>query len=101
MAQAQIDIQQIILDALDLANNAREEGRQIPMSPDALLFGSDGLLDSMELVGLLITIEEALLDEGFEVVLSDERAMSQTRSPFRSVQSLKAYIEELLGEPSS
>jgi len=29
---------------------------------------------------------------GFEVVLSDERAMSQKRSPFRSVPALVAYI---------
>jgi hypothetical protein len=32
------------------------------------------------------------------VVLSDERAVSQKRSPFRNVQSLVAYISTLARE---
>lgn len=93
-----VDLQQIIFDALELTNYAREDERQIEITPDTLLFGNDGVLDSMELVGLLISIEEALLDEGVEVVLSDERAMSQSRSPFRSVASLKDYIAAVINE---
>ena len=93
-----VDLQQIIFDALELTNHAREDDRQIEITADTLLFGNDGALDSMELVGLLISIEEALLDEGIEVVLSDERAMSQSRSPFRSVASLKDYIAAVISE---
>lgn len=93
-----VDLLQIIFDALELTNHAREDEHQIVITPDTQLFGNDGVLDSMELVGLLISIEEALLDEGVEVVLSDERAMSQSRSPFRSVQSLKDYIASVISE---
>ncbi|MBZ2167600.1 hypothetical protein [Marinobacter sp. F4216] len=96
-----VDIQQIIFDALELTNHAREDHRQIVISESTLLFGNDGVLDSMELVGLLISIEEALLDEGIEVTLSDERAMSQSKSPFRSVTTLTNYIQDSINEPAS
>jgi acyl carrier protein len=90
------DIIQIILDAVDMANHAREEGEKIALSEDLELFGSSGNLDSMELVALLIDIEEALMDHDIQVSLSDERAMSQSQSPFRSVQTLAAYIGTLI-----
>ena len=96
-----IDTLKIIYDAVEMANHARDDDKQIPQSPETPLFGNDGVLDSMELVALLISVEEALMDEGLEVSLSDERAMSQSRSPFRSVESLKGYIEELLQEQAS
>lgn len=89
-------IQQIIFDALRAANQARGTNEQIAISPDARLYGRDGQLESMGLVALLIDVEEALQDEGFSVSLSDEKAMSMSRSPFRDVSSLTGYIEELL-----
>ena len=33
-----------------------------------------------------------------EIILADEKAMSQERSPFLSVKSLADYIEKLLNE---
>jgi hypothetical protein len=41
---------------------------------------------------------EALDDAGHPVVLSDERAVSQVRSPFRDVPSLVDYIVQLTAE---
>lgn len=93
-------IQQIIFDALEAANQSREGTEQILISPGAPLYGDRGQLDSMSLVALLIDIEEALQDEGFRVSLGDEQAMSQSRSPFRDVPSLIAHIEHLLGKNS-
>jgi hypothetical protein len=51
----------------------------------------------MGLVALIIDIEEALAEAGFDIILTNERAMSRTRSPFRDVPSLVAYIEDCLG----
>jgi len=92
------DIQQIIFDAIEMTNNAREEGKKIPVSEDTDLYGASGNLDSMGLVSFLIDIEEAFQDNGMNISLSDERAMSQSNSPFRNVQSLTEYIETLLKE---
>lgn len=92
------EIQQIIFDAIDLANNARQEDVQIPVADDTELYGSNGYLDSMGLVAFLIDIEESLLDRDLQITLSDERAMSQSRSPFKNVQSLTDYIDTLVKE---
>ncbi len=92
------DIQQIIFDALEMVNNAREDNEQIPVSETTELYGSNGHLDSMGLVAFLIDIEEALMDNEINISLSDERAMSQSNSPFRNVESLSAYIETLIKE---
>ena len=88
-------IQAIVLDAMARTNMARDESHQLDVSPTAVLYGPESTLDSLSLVTLLIDIEEALLDAGHEVSLSDERAMSQQQSPFRDVQTLVAYIHNL------
>jgi acyl carrier protein len=92
------DIQRIVISALAAVNAARDPRVQEPLqlAPDATIFGPGSPLDSLGLVGLLVDIEDALRDEGHPVSLSDSRAMSQSRSPFRSVPSLVAYIDELL-----
>lgn len=92
------DIQKIILDALVMTNHAREDNNQIPVSVTTDLYGANGHLDSMALVAFLIDIEEAFLDQNLQITLSDERAMSQTRSPFRNVESLTDYIVTLVKE---
>ena len=70
-----------------------EEGEAAP------LFGEGGVLDSIALVTLIVAIEQALEDE-LEVVLTlaDEKAMSQQHSPFRTVGSLAAYIQQRIAE---
>jgi acyl carrier protein len=93
-----IGILQVVLRAIEAANSSRDGQSQLEVSPDAPLFGAASPLDSLGLVALLIDIEEAFADRGHPVVLSDERALSQRRSPFRNVASLVEYIERLLTE---
>lgn len=92
------EIQGLVLAAMAAVNAARDPRAQqhLQLAPDALIFGPGSPLDSLGLVGLLVDIEDALRDEGHHVSLSDSRAMSQSRSPFRSVPSLVSYIDELL-----
>jgi len=90
------EIQQIIFNAIEMANNAREEDKQIPVSEDTELYGTSGQLDSMGLVAFLVDIEESFQDNEINITLSDERAMSQSHSPFRNVQSLTDYIATLI-----
>ena len=92
------DIQKIIFDAIEMTNNAREEDKQIPVAEDTELYGTSGQLDSMGLVAFLVDIEESFMDNEIEITLSDERAMSQSNSPFRNVQSLTDYIAILIKE---
>ena len=92
------DITQVVLSAIEMANHGRESNAQIPVKEDTPLYGKNGYLDSMSLVSFLIEIEESLMDKDIQVNLSDEKAMSQSRSPFRSVDTLVDYIETLVNE---
>lgn len=89
----------LILTAIREYNEQVPPNRRIPESPDVTLFGSNGHLDSLGLVNLILTVEEHIKDQ-YQVGLSlaDERAMSQERNPFQNVQSLSAYIVRLLNE---
>jgi acyl carrier protein len=89
-------IEAIVLEGLRTANLARDPASQLAVATDAPIFGSGSPLDSLGLVALLLDIEEALQDRGYAVVLSDERAVSQRRSPFRSVPALVESIASVL-----
>ncbi len=91
-------IEAIVLDTLRLANLSRDPGEQLEVSPTARIFGRGSPLDSMGLVTLLLDLEEAIRAAGASVTLTDDRAMSQTRSPFRSVPALVEYIALLCEE---
>ncbi len=89
-------IEQIVLDAVRSTNMARQPSSQLEVAPDAAIFGPGSPLDSLGLVALLLDLEEAFAAAGYPLVLSDERAVSQRRSPFRSVRSLVEYISALV-----
>jgi hypothetical protein len=64
-----------------------------------VIFGPGGALDSLGLVNFLADLEYRIAEvHGREVVLASERAMSRSRSPFRDVDTLAAYVLELLSE---
>jgi acyl carrier protein len=88
----------IVLRVVEQANLARVTSQRLEVSPTAPLFGPASPLDSLGLVGLLIDIEEAFDRAGHPVTLSDERALSQTRSPFRDIPALVSYLATLTRE---
>jgi hypothetical protein len=90
------EIERVVLDAVRNLNLARPADSQMAVSADAPLFGPDSPLDSLGLVSLLIDIEEALSDRGFDVTLGDAKAMSRSASPFRNVPVLVDYIQNSL-----
>lgn len=61
------------------------------------LFGSAGILDSIGVVFLISELEDKVQDEfDKDIVLADEKAMSQVTSPFRSVETLATYLCQLV-----
>jgi len=63
------------------------------------LFGGNGALNSLALVSLISDLEDRISEEfDKDIVLADEKAMSQRASPFRTVAALTDYIEKLLSE---
>ena len=88
------EIRNLVLRSIEQVNLARRPEARLALDDDAVIFGDGSPLDSLGLVALLIDIEEALYEHGHSVTLSDARAMSQSRSPFRSVPALVAFIQE-------
>lgn len=92
------------VDALVLAA-VRDLGAELNLpdlaapGPELRLFGSSSVLDSMALVSLIADLEGRIATEfGRVLVLADERAVSQLRSPFRTVASLSDHIVQRLQE---
>ena len=81
------------------AHNA-SEGSAIPSAADTVLLGEGGAVDSLGLVRVVMAVERQVEDDfGVPLSLTDEKAMSQRNSPFRSVGALTAYIGTCLGVP--
>ena len=88
-----------IFDAMDEVNPQLNEGIELEKSVQTLLFGKSGVLDSNGLVILIVTIEEKIEDEfGVSLTIADEKALSQEKSPFISVETLADYLALLLIE---
>ena len=89
-------VRHTIIAALKLTNQSRSDDTQIPIADSTSLFGANGLLDSMALVALLMDIEDALQEQSLDVSLSDEKAMSLSRSPFKDIPSMTQYVHDVI-----
>lgn len=96
-APAPLDLEDLVMEAA--RELAEQEELDLPgeLTRDSPLFGEGGLLDSMALVRLVVAVEQAIEDAcDVCIALADERAMSQTRSPYRTVGTLADYARSLL-----
>ena len=91
------EIEKIIVDLLIELNEELEGNPLENPTKETKLYGGGGALDSLALVSVITDLEERISDEFDEdIVLADEKAMSQRTSPFRNVKSLTIYIQKLL-----
>lgn len=92
-------IENIIIESLKEYNQELESLELNNPTNKTRLYGEKSVLDSMGLVYLITDIEEKISDKfSKNIVLADEKAMSQKTSPFRDVESLTKYIQNLLEE---
>lgn len=89
-------IKMIIESLNDLIDEDTEDEIKVTIlnaNSDTRLFGTNGILDSMDVVILLSDLEERL-DEEYDVAISlaSDSIMSKARSPFRTVKSLSKYV---------
>ncbi len=71
------------------------------VNEETRLIGGNSPLDSIALVSLIMELEQQI-DERFDVTttLTDDQAMSEKRSPFRTVGALASLIVQRLGPVS-
>lgn len=92
-------IEKVIVDSLLELNEELENNELNNPTKETKLYGGNGVLDSLALVSFITDLEERISDEFDEdIILADEKAMSQRTSPFRNVEALTIYIKKLLEE---
>ena len=92
-----IKLLDIVTEAVQEIGRDQENEKLIQADETTLLFGEN--LDSMGIVFLIADLESKISETlDLQIVLADERAMSQKTSPFRSVKTLTKYIEILIRE---
>jgi acyl carrier protein len=85
--------------AIDEFNGVQAADQPLGKSPDTVLLGANGTLDSLGLVSLLVTVEQRIAaDFNVPVTLASEKAFSMRNSPFASIGSLTDYVRTLLEE---
>lgn len=90
-------ITELVLNCISELNEELEIEELKNANEDTKLYGGNSGIDSMSLVSLISDLEDRISEEfNQELVLANEKAMSQRVSPFRNISTLVSYIEDLL-----
>ena len=90
-------IKEIIKKAVEELNEQLEENKKIEYADDLKLMGKGAVLNSMDFVALITIIEELIGDEfDKDIYIVSDKAFSRENSPFRTMETLTNYVEELL-----
>ena len=91
------DVLKLVLSAVENYCIENDISVNLIQGNELKLFGGESLLDSLGLVSLIVSIEEAIEDKyNTSIILADEKAMSRRTSPFSRVSYLVDYILELI-----
>lgn len=95
-------IREVVFRAVDAMNAELPDDGQVSRNPDAVLYGEEGVLDSLGLVDLAMHLQEGIIDQ-FDVALmvANDDALASAESPFRTIETLTVYIGELLEKEQS
>ncbi|MFH0734101.1 MAG: hypothetical protein V1773_07335 [bacterium] len=94
-----VKIEELILNSLRMINDGLDDEKKFAVDTNTALFGKDSNIDSLALVSLIVDIESSIFSEfNLDISLTDDRAMTREKSPFKNVSSLKEYIIELVEE---
>ena len=91
-------IEDIVREAIGEINETRSDALPLDKLDSLVLYGESGILDSLQLVNLLMSIEEKIADRiDVAASLTSDRAVSRRVSPFRSTTHLVDFILEEIG----
>ena len=75
----------------------RDKGIRPEMGPDFHLFGSGSVIDSLDLVAIVVRLEEVIRERTSQSVeIVDENSVITEDSPFRTVATLARYVKAKL-----
>jgi len=89
----------IILAEVGAINETSAKPMREEICESTHLIGGGGAMDSISLVSMIVAIEQQVEDElGCAISITSDRAMSQTKSPFRTIGSLTDWVLQLVQE---
>lgn len=92
-------IEKIIFDSLKEFNEEMPEEETLEISRNTVLLDTDGRIDSLDFVALIVIIETNISNElGKNINIVNEKAFSEENSPFKDVKSLIEFVTELWEE---
>jgi acyl carrier protein len=88
------EISKIVLSVFGEILIDRDDIDQYEINEKTQLMGSNSLLDSIDLVTFIVSLEQYLEDEfSITITIADENAMSQKESPFKTLGTLVDFIQ--------
>lgn len=92
-------IEEIIFDSIKNLNETLCNKIDLEKGAQAVLYGPQGVIDSIALISLIVDIEYVIEEKfGTPLTLASEKSISQKNSPFQTVHSLSLFIEKLIQE---
>lgn len=89
---------EIVYAAIDEVNEHLGGDEKITKAPETLIFGSEGGVDSLTIVNLVVAVEEEIqVRLGKSVTLVNEEVLAKDVGPFHSIETLASHIESLMG----
>ena len=86
------NIKKIVVDSL-VSVLDENDIKNISVDDNSEIFGSKSLIDSLQLINLIVKIEEDVYDQsGKEIIVVDDEAIIIGNSPFQTVKSLSSFV---------
>jgi acyl carrier protein len=88
----------IVYDAIDVVNQQLPASKRLQKTPDTVIVGAAGALDSLGLINFVMTLEDKAGEVlGAPIQLFDETMLIQDDGPFRTVGGLTHYLSSMPG----
>lgn len=87
----------VIFDVIDELNRQLAKEQRLKKSPETVLIGENGNLDSLGLVNFIVALEEKIEDQfKTTIILFDDPLVLSENSPLRTIGTLADYISKKL-----
>ena len=86
------NIKKIVVDSLVYVLDENDI-KNITVDDNTDIFGSKSIIDSLQLINLIVKIEEDVYERtGKDIIVVDDEAIIIGNSPFQTVQSLSEFV---------
>jgi acyl carrier protein len=90
---------QWIYAVIDETNEQLDHKQRLTKTPDTVLFGEGGKLDSLGLINFIVGLEQKVQDQArIEITLADQMLNASQDTPLHTVEALAAHIVSLVKE---